>query len=434
MPGLTATYRCPDGSPFPVDWADEEDSRYAWRWDQMHGPLPLPPLCVEMRDMPDGFNRTADVTGSPTQTTRMYVHGYMFARAVPFDDDPAVRAAVQRRDLEQRMGRMLELWHSEYRPEVEGITRALRSFADPGLSLHELVDGLEQVHALRRRQGELHALVQGPGVPAYARLIDFCVAEYGTDGEQVAAELTQGLPNKSLESAEAMWELANEAKARPAVAALLREQKPADVFRHLADTPGGTEFDALLLAFLHVYGHRNESFNDLSQPTWREDPRFPLFILRRYLDMPADASPGAMHGRAAQKREQRQRELEARLATNPERLATFRAWLPPAQARTILLEDHNFYIDQQGMVASRIPCLAIGRHLVAQGTIDAADDVFYLIEEEIKQATGKPDMRMAAAVAERRARTLAAHIATGSDRRRHRGDERPRRPLFRADG
>jgi len=403
MPTLTATYRCPDGSPFTVDWPDERDSHYGWRWDQMHGPLPVPPLCAEMRDLTDGFKRTADVTGSPAYGVWKYFHGYGFARSVPFDGDPAVREAVRLRDMERRMDCVLELWHREYRPEVEGITRALRSFADPDLSLRELVDGLEQVHALRRRQGELHMLVQGPGAPAYARLIDFCVAEYGADGERLAAELTQGLPNKSLESAEAMWELANEAKARPAVAALLHEQKPADFLCHLAETPAGTEFHALLLAFLHVYGDRNESFFDLSQPTWRQDPRFPLFILRRYLDMPEDAGPGAMHGRAAQKREQRQREVEARLADNPEGLAAFRAWLPPAQHRTILLEDHNFYIDQQGMVASRIPCLAIGRHLVAQGTIDAADDVFYLIEEEIKQATVKPDMQLAPAVAERRA-------------------------------
>jgi len=63
MPTLTATYRCPDGSPFTVDWPDERDSHYGWRWDQMHGPLPVPPLCAEMRDLTDGFNRTADVTG-----------------------------------------------------------------------------------------------------------------------------------------------------------------------------------------------------------------------------------------------------------------------------------------------------------------------------------------------------------------------------------
>jgi phosphohistidine swiveling domain-containing protein len=136
---------------------------------------------------------------------------------------------------------------------------------------------------------------------------------------------------------------------------------------------------------------------------WREDPSFPLFTLRRYLELPEESSPAAMHNRAAKRREELTVETERRLAAEPEKLETFRAWQTSGQQRTVLLEDHNFYIDQKSHVAARIPCLAIGRRLAEQGAIDSPDDVFYLTEQDMQNAALDQSARLQAAVAERRA-------------------------------
>jgi pyruvate,water dikinase len=135
-----------------------------------------------------------------------------------------------------------------------------------------------------------------------------------------------------------------------------------------------------------VYGHRNESFNEFIFPTWKEEPIFPAFVMRSYLDAPDEQQPAAMHARTAKQREQRTAEVEGRLAGDPEKLERFRTWLRSAQQRTVLLEDHNFYIDQQGHVAARTACLAFGRRMAAAGMIASADDVFYLLESEIVDA------------------------------------------------
>lgn len=403
MPLLTTTYTCPDGTAFPVIWDNPDDEQYGWSWDQMHCPLPITPLSADIGpEIGRGFARAADTTGAPASGVGKRVNGYSFTRFAPYEDDQQLRTEIRRRDLANRMDRILEIWNAEYRPEVEALTRSLRTFDEPGLTLKQLVDRLDQVHLVRRRQGELHQLVMGPATIAANRFFDFCGAEFGENGEALACELTQGFPNKSLESAQALWDVAQGAKEMPEVAELLRTATPAEFLAGLDSLPGGTEFRSSLDQFLDVYGHRNESFSEFLFPTWREEPSFPLFIMRNYLDAHEDDSPAAMHARSAKQRELRTEETEVRFAGDPDKLQQFRSWLKSAQQRTVLLEDHNFYIDQQGHVAARVACLAIGRRLVEHGTIQAADDVFYLWEGEIAEVAVK-NRGLSALVAERKA-------------------------------
>jgi pyruvate,water dikinase len=394
MAQLKSTYTCPDGTPFPVVWDDPEEEQHGWWWDQLHSPLPVTPLSADIGpELLRGFARAAEVTGAPASMKAKRVNGYTYMCGVPYADGHDWRARVRERDLADRMDRILEIWNEEYRPEVEALTRSLRTLDDPRYTLKELVERIDQVRLVRRRQGELHQFVMSPCTVAADRFFGFCAGEFGDDGETVAAELMQGFPNKSLESAIALWDLAQEAKETAAVAELMREATPADFLARLDTVRGGQDFRALLDTFLDVFGHRNESFYEFIFPTWREEPVFPLFIMRHYLDAGDDESPAAMHERSVREREARQQETEGRLASEPEKLQRFRELLGSAQQRTVLLEDHNFYIDQQGHVAARTACLAIGKRLVEQGTVRVPDDVFYLCQTEIEEvATDAKDL------------------------------------------
>ena len=154
MPKLTTIYKCPDGSDFPVEWDDPAQEAYSWRWDSMHSPLPTTPLSLELADdIGDGFRRAFDITGAPGYADRLRVHGFLYSRSVPFDDDRQVRASVAKRDAELRMDRILELWETLYRPECEALTRATKSWVDADLTLKQLADRFDQVRAVRRRLG-----------------------------------------------------------------------------------------------------------------------------------------------------------------------------------------------------------------------------------------------------------------------------------------
>jgi pyruvate,water dikinase len=352
-------------------------------------------------DVRAGFRRAVDLMGAPAYMETLEFNGYAYRRFAPFDDDPAVRAAVAMRDDAARTSRILELWDREYRPEVEALTTATLAIGAGGRSLRELLDDLDQVHAARRRLGELHMLTTGPVMRAGERFVEFCLNEFGDEGELVAAETMQGFPNKALESGMALWELSRQAKARPDVAGVLAGDR-TNWRKDLGRAEEGPEFLELLNHFLDVYGLRSESFQDLSFPTWREDPSFALFLVNQYVKAPEESNPSTLHEQAGRRREERVLDVEARLTGAPEKLETFRTLAKTAQQRTVILEDHNFYIDQRGWSAARYPCMEIGRHLVEQRSLESAEDVFYLREREIRDAAANPTLRFADTVAQRR--------------------------------
>ncbi|HET9476459.1 MAG TPA: PEP-utilizing enzyme, partial [Dehalococcoidia bacterium] len=402
MTNSIAVYKCPDGTNFPVQWPSEEHEGHGWWWDQMHSPLPSTPLSMEFsRDVRAGFMRAFDVSGTPTYFETIEFNGYAYRRIAPFDDDPAVRSAIAMRDDAARTGRILEIWENDYRPEVEALTRATLSTAREARSLRQLVEILDQVHAARRRLGEIHMLAMGPANRAGERFVQFCVETFGEDGELTAAETMQGFTNKALESGIALWELSREAKARPNVAAVLAADR-SNARERLLTVAGGREFLALLDQFLDAYGLRSESFQDLSFPTWREDPSFPLFLVNQYVNAPEEANPITLHDQAIRRREERIGQVEAHFAGEPEKLRTFHSLAKTAQQRTVILEDHNFYIDQRGWSSARFPLMQIGRRLAEQGTIDRNQDVFYLHEREIRKAAANPALVLSSTVAQRR--------------------------------
>lgn len=394
----TTIYTCPDGTPFPVVWPEPENEQHGWRWDHLHVPLPLTPLAQRFSDSKrQGFGQAMDAMGAPAGPARVFANGFTYIRQQPFADDPTMREHMRARDLARRMDRIGALWEEQYRPEVEALTHALRSYA--GLSLRALVERLEQLHAIDRRLGELHMLVMGPTQPGYLRLVEFCGPLYGAEAEQVAAELARGMPNRSLDSAQGLWDLSREAAARPAVAAVFRDAPVAELAARIPTVAGGATWWTLFQDYLEVFGLRTESFTELVLPSWQEQPRFPLLTIRAYLATPEESSPEALHAASARVRERRQAEVEDRLAGDPERLARFRAILPVAQQRTVLIEDHNFYIDQQGPASLRLVLLAMGGALARQGSLVAAEDIFYVTEEEIRKAAAVPetDLRLIAA-------------------------------------
>jgi phosphohistidine swiveling domain-containing protein len=397
-------YETPSGVPFPVEWPDEEMEQHGWRWDQLHLPTPLTPLSQDtIQPKSAGMLAGAAQTGRAFRRERIVANGYVFTRGIP--PDPGERdffAQVLERDIAVHRPRLLEEWEQDQCPEVEGLFQAFRRWASPEETLPQLMARFSELNAMSRRLGELHALSFGRANSADQPLLTFCEELYGEQARTVTDELIAGVPNKSLESAVEMWELSREAQARAAVATLLREADSDAFLERLDSVEGGPEFRALLDRYLEIYGHRNESFSELAYETWREDPRFVLFLLRNYLDTPEDESPTALHERVIEIRERRLAEVRERLG-DEQRIEEFLELVRIGQQRTTLLEDHNYHIDQRAFSAQRAPLLAIGERLVAQQAIDEVADVFYVFVAELHAAAADPSVRFQEQVAERRA-------------------------------
>ena len=401
---LTTTYACPGGLPFPVQWPDPNATSHTWRWDQVKNPTPLTPLAQHFMNMKrDGMARAAAQMGRPSASERVFANGYVFARPiVSRTEDSERNAAIAERDTVARIDNLLDLWETAYRPEVESLVDALHSWASPDDTVPDLTPRWHEVEAISVRLGELHTWSSGLINVAMRQFEDICKTEFAAAADRIAIETVGGMPNMSLNSAIALWDLSRRAVLLPQVASLLRSCPPNEFAAQLGGADGGTEFLGTLDDFLDEWGLRNESFFEIAYPTWREDPTPVAAILRRYIAAPEDHSPAAMHQRAADIRVARTNWAVANLPTR-KRVDAWMAAQRRAQQHTSLMEDHNHYIDQAGHSSLRVPCLAIGMRLAQQGIIERADDVFYLYANEIREAAAHPRISLAATVADRRA-------------------------------
>jgi pyruvate,water dikinase len=173
------------------------------------------------------------------------------------------------------------------------------------------------------------------------------------------------------------WVRADEALAQAVLSARVRNGKAG-----IAATPKTAEFEARWMTFLETYGWRSDVFFELGHRSWHEEPSTPLTQLKGYVGMGDEHDPFAPHSRFAAQRDELTAQFEARL---PEEVKPdFRALLQMAQQYVPIAEDHNFTIDQKFTAVVRQAVLQLGYRLVEEGAVSDAEDVFYLVYDEIR--------------------------------------------------
>jgi pyruvate,water dikinase len=166
---------------------------------------------------------------------------------------------------------------------------------------------------------------------------------------------------------------------------ILSEYAASEVTPALEKSPVAQSFLADLRGWLNKYGQRLNSAFALSEPGWIEDPTPAIQNLQAYITLP-DRSP-EMETAATDEREKAVAEARARLAGYPQPVVVrFESLLKAAQVAAIVHEDHNVWIDQRIFYHIRRICMEFGARLAQAGTLETADDIFYLTPEELQNS------------------------------------------------
>jgi phosphohistidine swiveling domain-containing protein len=375
-------------SLFDVEWTSPEEAMRFWVADLMHWPNGVSPLTATM-DIPAwsrGFNKAADALAMPfsvEQCDFKVIRGYVYNSFVPYSTDPdemEARIAEMQDRMRQHIPGLLQRWNDEYEPEVRAFNervfqREYRSMSDAALA-----DALEDLVAERERAGEIHYLAVFPAGVAVMAFEQLYTSLLGKPHAGEHLSLLQGFPNKSLEVDADLWRLAAEARKSTRVLDALRGLPPGEAHAALAQDPETRAFWAMVEEFLDEYGWRGNE-HDIAAVTWREDPATAYKFIRDYAERD-DHDPEEELRSLVAAREARERTLMNRLAGS-DQADLFKAMLVNAQQYLPIEEDHNFWIDQQGVASHRVPVLDAAARLVRDGRIDAPDDVFYLEFDEL---------------------------------------------------
>ena len=374
---------------FPVEFENPAHVELEWGGDRGHFPEALTPLAGDYaRIVGSTLNGwQSEYEGFPQRWHTGVWHGWVYYAFEP-NATPDEWAGIRRRSTElwRLLGDVTEaMWRDEILPEVQSLGARIDA-VDAEAAAADVAEAWESSWLAAERAWKVHVMIAGSfqilGDLAEAYMIAMPDAPAGE-----AFRLIQGTRHELFEMELETERLAAMAAAAPAVATALRTG-----LRSLNDiraVPEGETFAVAVEAFLERHGHLGQSSDDLAIPPWAQAPHRILDELTKRLETPPPP--------ATERQERLRREAEdlaaaarERLADRPEALARFDRILDLARRIGPLSEIHNYWIDRAVQAHLHGLAMRVGRRLVREAVIEAADDVFYLGRTEVADLLRRP--------------------------------------------
>ena len=356
MSDLLTIYKCADGTDFPVTWQTEGNARLSWGLDDNHWPDPLRPLDAAVWEGTPARERAFSEAGLPTprRLLRFLVpHGFVYMQA-PESSDEGVD------ELVRSCGGVAAVWEEYCRPRVQEACVRLHKAGDD----ERIIDLLEVCDYAWAMTIVASAVIRS----AYLRLSGFLAEHFGPEAESWAS--TQ-------------WELAQIASRRSEMRDLMVDGDLSSVQEALPQVEGGNEFLSAFDEFLVRFGWRSEGW-EAGSPTWREQPERPLGVIRRMITDGAASPALALEG-VAQRRQKLTSVLGDRLRNDVARLTEFHECLAGVTSYLSVREDRALWqLNAFGSLRSAL--LRRGNKMVRNGSMGQAEDILYLLPEEIENS------------------------------------------------
>jgi phosphohistidine swiveling domain-containing protein len=415
----------PTPPDFPIVWDDPHDAKLTWMINDKYS-TPIPPLVYavvsaflmgsiapfEEAGISLGIHLTRINTysyfaiGPKAAPPDVVMKGMgMLNRAAPgmFKKMMGKMTGGMSRKIEANFNpiivRFESYWLDEILPEIKQHLAYFESSDLRGMSLDQLRAHLAEAFERTERMAVLHGAIM-PALFAVDQFEELYCELFEGASTLDALRLTQGLDDKILEGDRALWRLSRVALATPEVRTILSRHAPSDVIPSLEESAACQPFLTDLRAWLAQYGQRLDDAFALDDPSWIEDPTHAIEYLQADLALP-EPRPEMESAASVAGREKAIAEARAKLAGYPQPIiARFEMLLKAAQIGTVILKDHNFWIDQRFFYHIRRLIMEFGGRLAQNGTLEAAGDVFCLTLDELQNGR---DLPLKALVQERKA-------------------------------
>jgi pyruvate,water dikinase len=416
---------------FPVQWDSEQEQNLFWVYDDLHCPHPLSPMYFDIGGWWLSCDHMFRRFGTPFAVDWLAknVNGYLYTAAIPADPGLAVGATEyghryaarvpQDGTYAQRMGGYLDTvlpvygehfadwWRDRLVPEMLRNFEYLEAALDRAgsMSRAELAVLLEDAMDVHDRHWKIHWMLNFAQLSATMNLRATMEKVRGAVDEELLGRLQNSAEDRNWDSVEGLWRMKESVKADPALRTAFTGSG-AEIRVALEASEAGRAFLAEQLEpYQREFGWRAVWSHEFVFPTFREQPEPILEQVRGYLQSDYDY-PSALEAVRLDLEKASQELLSGLTGEAREELAAANA----VNLRMApLTPDHHFYIDQGANARLRVVLVTLGRRLVDEGVLDAADDVLFLRYNELRAFVGDPSAIDArAVVAERRAEREAA--------------------------
>lgn len=146
----------------------------------------------------------------------------------------------------------------------------------------------------------------------------------------------------------------------------------------------GQEWLAEYDKFLSDFGWRCERINDWCTPTWIERPELGIPLIRLSITGKGSSNIDELLTKAKAERLEAERELLDKVPEDHKEW--FKALMGVSQNAGLWSEDHTFYCELYGNALGRWITKEIGDRFEANGVLDSAEDIYFLMPDEILKA------------------------------------------------
>ena len=201
------------------------------------------------------------------------------------------------------------------------------------------------------------------------------------DHHFISGQFLSGIESKSMQANAHLFEIAKQIRRNDELAYLLLTMPSKFLLDKLRARDDAKAVVAALDDYLGIYGHQGYSM-DFMVPTQVEDPS-PLFATLKAMVADDNYDPKDQDRRAAAVREKKTEEIVQLLDGLTYWQFRYRLWL--GRKYNYIREEVAFHFGYTWPVL-RPMALELGRRMVAAGTFGQADDVFFLVTEELERA------------------------------------------------
>ena len=307
--------------------------------------------------------------------------------------DPAERRAREERfkvAIKPFIADFAGMWKG-FVDEIVGKYEKLKALDLDKASNIELLENFEETINTTRRMWEIHMYMMYGVYTAFVLFEQMTKQLLGIDDTSPQFhKLTSGFDNKSFQVDKELFELAKKAQAMGLKDVLLAT--PASTMKDtLQSSQKGQEFLKIFDDFMkNEGGWRMERMAEINVPTWLEEPAPAFNVIKMSLEKGVDYNLDEERKKREAERLATEKEVLEKIA--PEQRSWFRTILTLAQNCAWFSEEHNHYLDLYAHAMIRRSTMGVGRRLAKEGTIDAPEDVFFLIPDEVRKAGINPGM------------------------------------------
>lgn len=244
------------------------------------------------------------------------------------------------------------------------------------LSWRELLSTLQETQDIFVDVGELRRRYY-PRM-GFAAVLLLLILGLSGRGDRFGA-LMSGVENKTVETNRELETLAMWIRTNRALTEIFSKHDANELGEALEARPSGQAFLAELKRFLDRYGHRESVLSTALEPTWKDEPKIVLGILKGLVLTEARLQTGQPEWEI-----ERDKVLMHPLLRIPFLRSAFLEILAEARYFLQLREDTHFYATLV-LPVIRQTLLEFGQRLVSANVIDNKEDVFHLKLGELKK-------------------------------------------------